>query len=252
LRVLALSDPHLAEATPGKSMAVFGPPWEDHPRTLVERWRATVANEDIVIVAGDVSWARDLEAARPDLELLAALPGRKVLLRGNHDSWWSSLRKVRAALPRGLYAIHNDALLLDGVAIAGARLWDDPAIRLAELRQRAGTPPWAEPPPEEPERSERILARELGRLGISLGCVDPRARLRIAAVHYPPIGTDLAPSRTSAILEGASIQHCVFGHLHALAPRPSNPLFGERRGVRYHLTSCDYLDFEPLEIARLE
>ena len=74
----------------------------------------------------------------------------------------------------------------------------------------------------------------------------------MAAVHYPPLGLDLAPSRASAILEAAGVDHCVFGHLHGLAPRAEQPLFGTRNGVAYHLASCDYLDFVPLEIARLD
>lgn len=253
MRVLALSDPHLSQGTPGKSMAIFGPPWEDHPRTMVERWRGTVAPDDVVIVAGDVSWARTLDQARPDLELLASLPGRKVLVRGNHDYWWQSPAKVRAALPPGLYALVNDALLLDGVAFAGTRLWDNPEVRLDDLSLRPGVQPWVEPEPEpaDAERSEKVLARELGRLETALSRLDPSARLRIAVVHYPPVGTDLTPTRATALLEAARVDHCVFGHLHALLPRTEAPLFGARNGVTYHLTSCDYLDMEPIEIARV-
>jgi len=253
VRVLALSDPHLAEGTPDKSMAIFGPPWEDHPQTMVERWRATVRPDDVVIVAGDVSWARTLDQVRPDLDLLASLPGRKVLIRGNHDHWWQSAAKVRGALPAGLHALAHDALLLDGVAIAGTRLWDDPEVRLDNLPLRPGTTRWVEPEPEpaEEERNAKILARELGRLEAALSLLDPAAAVRIAVVHYPPVGTDLAPTRAARLLEAARVDHCVFGHLHGLLPRTEAPLFGTRNGVTYHLTSCDYLEMTPVEIARV-
>jgi predicted phosphohydrolase len=253
MRVFAVSDPHLSLATPGKSMAVFGPEWQDHPDRLADRWRERVSEEDLVIVAGDVSWAMRLEDALPDLRFLAGLPGRVVMVRGNHDYWWGSLTRLRAALPEGMYAIQNDVVVVDGVAVGGTRLWDDPEVRLPGLRPRDPQQEWDEPPPvETPERSEKILARELGRLRLSLDCLPADADLRIAAVHYPPTGTDLAPTHATEIIEAAGVRHCVFGHLHGLEPAATNPLFGEREGVCYWLTSCDYLDFAPIEIAELD
>ncbi len=251
MRVFAVADLHLAGARPDKTMAVFGPPWDRHPQALVEAWHDLVRGPDLVVVAGDISWAMTVDEARPDLELIGRLPGRKVLLRGNHDYWWGSAARVRAALPPGVHALHHDAVVLDGVAVGGARLWDDPAVRLGPLRFRPGVDHLRGPEPEPPERTEKILARELARLERSLAALPADARLRLAAVHYPPVGTDLAPSRASAILERAGVGHCVFGHLHGLLPRAEQPLFGERAGVLYHLTSCDYLDMVPLEVADL-
>jgi len=252
MRVFAISDPHLSLATPDKSMAVFGEEWADHPDRMAERWRRRVDVDDLVIVAGDVSWAMRLDAAMPDLEFLAGLPGRKVLVRGNHDYWWSSIAKVRAALPAGMYAIQNDAVEIDGVALAGTRLWDDPELDLGSMPMRDPQQGLVELfVPETTEKTEKVFVRELGRLRLALGRLPEAALLKIAVVHYPPVGGSLAPTRAAEIIEAAAVRHCVFGHLHGLAPRASSPLFGERNGVEYWLTSCDYLDFEPVEIARV-
>lgn len=252
MKIFAIADPHLSQATPGKAMDVFGEEWRDHPQRIEERWRARVAPDDLVLVAGDISWAMRLEQARPDLELLAALPGRKVLVRGNHDYWWSSATKVRRALPAGMLAVHDDAILVDGVAVAGARLWDDLEIRYGQLRLRRPRGALASNfQLMDVDSAEQIFQRELGRLQRALGRLDPAATLRVALVHFPPLAPDLAPSRASALLEAARVDHCVFGHLHGLDPVRVNPLYGERSGVRYWLTACDYLDFDPVEIAEL-
>jgi len=269
MRVFAISDPHLSLGRPDKSMTVFGEVWANHPWPMAERWREVVAPEDIVVVPGDISWAMKLDGALPDLELLAGLPGRKVLVRGNHDYWWQSIGRVRAALADGMYAIQNDAVLVDGVAVAGCRLWDNPEVGLEGLAWREGY--WATlersggslmvaragvshleaREPEPPERTEQILTRELERLRASLSKLPGDARLRVAAVHYPPVGPSLKPTRASELLEAARVDHCVFGHLHGVDPARQKPLLGERNGVRYWICSCDMLDFRPIEIARV-
>ncbi len=251
MKVFAISDPHLSLATPGKKMDVFGPEWAGHPHVMAERWRGLVHEDDIVLVAGDISWAMRLDGALPDLEFLASLPGRKVLIRGNHDYWWASRSKVRAALPDGMYAVQNDAVLIDGVAVAGARLWDDPEIEYGELRlRRPGFESGIETAPPKPHKeNEKIFLRELNRLELSLGALASDAGLKIVMVHYPPLGPDLGSSRAARIIEAAGVSHCVFGHLHALLPAEENPLFGFQNGVAYRLTSCDYVDFTPVEIS---
>jgi len=253
MRIFAISDPHLSCATPGKSMDVFGDEWAGHPEVMAERWRAQVGAEDIVLVAGDISWAMRHEGARPDLELIASLPGRKVLIRGNHDYWWSSPSKLRALLPEGVSIVHHDAVTIEGVSIAGTRLWDDAELRFGRvpLRPRTCKSTITMAAPKPPEENEKILRRELGRLERSLATLDPAASIKIAMVHYPPVGYDLGDSRAAAIIEQSEVSHCVFGHLHGLIPRKDNPLFGRRGGVEYVLTSCDYLEFTPLEIARV-
>jgi predicted phosphohydrolase len=250
VRVFAISDPHLALGRPDKSMRVFGEVWATHPDAMAERWRARVGEDDLVVVAGDISWAMRLDQAAADLEFLAALPGRKVMVRGNHDYWWSAISKVRAALPAGMMVVHNDAVSIDGVAVGGVRLWDDPEVDLSGLEWRAGY--WDDTDElvaEDPVRTEKLLARDLGRLERSLAGLDPDAVLRIAAVHYPPVGPGLEPTRASAVLTAAGVHHCVFGHLHGVDPARHDPCLGELDGVRYWLTSCDFLDFDPVQIA---
>src|SRR5690554_4132578 len=143
MRLFAIADPHLSRARP-KPMDVFGGNWEGHPNAFFDGWRETVEEGDLVLVPGDVSWAMRLEEALPEL------PGRKVLLRGNHDYWWPSISKLRRALPEGMYAIQNDALALDGVVVSGTRGWVCPGSRVFT------------------EEDERVYLREVERLSLSL------------------------------------------------------------------------------------
>jgi predicted phosphohydrolase len=259
MKIFALSDLHLAFAVSRKDMAVFGEHWADHPSRIARAWKAKVGPEDVVLIAGDISWAMRLEDAESDLRFIASLPGIKIMIRGNHDYWWSSPKKIRTVLPEGMHILHNDALNLGKVAIAGSRLWVDhdlPSIRLP-LRTETGA---GSRKPEkaglmemvcegEREKDEKIFKRELNRLTLSMGMMDPEAELRIAMVHYPPLSTDLAGSRTTKLLEEAGIDHCVFGHLHNHAPSPGRAFYGSRNSVTYHMTSCDYLDFIPALVA---
>ncbi|MBU0756230.1 MAG: metallophosphoesterase [Planctomycetes bacterium] len=263
MKIYALSDPHLALATPRKGMAVFGDHWVDHAQTIAKAWKERVRESDLVIVPGDISWAMKLETALPDIEFLASLPGRKVLVRGNHDYWWRSLKKIRALLPDGFFLIQNDALNFDGVSLGGARLWIDHEMAPLKLTPRnavSGGPDKVldvdlsrEGGREESDREqdEKIFQRELHRLELSLSQMEESAALKIAAVHFPPLSTDLKGTRTTEILESAGVDHCVFGHLHNLAPSPGKAFFGCRRGIAYHLASCDYLDFTPALVAEV-
>ena len=132
-------------------MNVFGDHWDRHFDVIRENWLSMVAPEDVVLIPGDISWAMQLSEARDDLMQIAALPGRKLLLRGNHDYWWNSISKVRALLPENMYAIQNDALALDGVVYCGTRGWNIPG----------------EGQPADPQ-DVKIFQRELLRLEMSL------------------------------------------------------------------------------------
>lgn len=174
MRVYAIADPHLSRVHP-KPMTVFGAGWEGHPEAFFRGWREVVGEEDLVVVPGDISWAMRLSEAIPDLLDLARLPGRKVLLKGNHDYWWPSISRLRAALPPGMYALQNDALVVDGVAVAGTRGWQYP--------------------PQTPE-DEKVFAREVERLKLSLKALEGQPyRHLVVAFHFPPSapGGGLAP-----------------------------------------------------------
>lgn len=248
MRVFALSDPHLALATPGKSMDRFGPQWVDHANTMARAWDETVGADDLVLVPGDISWARNLAEAATDLAWLAERPGTKVLGKGNHEHWWKSRIKLAAALPPGLLAVDGNAVRVGPFAIGGSRLWDSAqsADWWHDLIEWQGEPISRESSPEEQAAAQKIYQRELGRLDRALAELDATAPVRIALLHYPPAGPGLAPNEATALLERHGVQHCVYGHLHAVARARVPETGGLARGVRYLCASCDLIDFRPV------
>jgi len=251
MHIWAIGDLHLSFGVANKSMDVFGPNWRDHAEQIASSWKALIHPEDLVLIPGDISWAMRLEDAVADLQWIHSLPGTKVMIKGNHDYWWGSLKKVTSILPPSIHVIQNNAFHLPGVAIGGARLWDTPEYSFKEFVDFQENP--REKKKElsndeivQEELSQTIFNRELIRLESSLSAMDKDAKIRIAMTHYPPIGNDLVFSRAAQILEKHGIQVCVFGHLHNLKPNLS--LFGEKNETRYILTSCDYLGFKPIRV----
>lgn len=245
MNIWALADLHLAHSVPSKNMAVFGPDWEGYMDKIAASWRELVAKDDLVLLPGDITWAMKLEEAKIDLQWIHELPGTKVMIRGNHDYWWSSAKKMSEIFPSSVHFIHNTAFHWNDIAIGGTRLWDTPEYNFNGYVHFQENPK-ARPPSDDQEKDEAIFERELERLKLSLRQMNPAAKLKIAMTHYPPISADLRPSRASAILEEFGIQVCVFGHLHNL--KKDKPMFGEIRGVKYYLTAGDYLDFRPLKV----
>lgn len=249
MRIWAIGDLHLSFGTPNKSMDVFGPQWQEHAEQIATAWKELIHADDLVLIPGDISWAMRVEEAILDLEWIDRLPGTKVLLKGNHDYWWGSLKKIAAVLPPSLHLIQNNNFRWKDVAIGGARLWDTQEYSFHSFIEFQENPHEKKMDVEEQaqkELSEKIFERELQRLELSLASLPADAKIRIAMTHYPPIGEDLKPSKASAILEKYSVQICVFGHLHNIKSGIS--LFGEARGVRYVLAAADYLRFRPLPI----
>lgn len=246
MAIWALSDPHLSFGAPSKSMEAFGPVWKDYQEKIKTAWCKLVAEDDLVLLPGDISWAMKLEDALIDLKWIDALPGTKLLLKGNHDYWWPSSQKLAKALPPSIHFIYNTAFHWQDVTIGGSRLWDTEEYQFNDYVEYAFNPMAREKEVQNEEESEKIFARELERLKLSLSQLKKEAKVRIAMTHYPPIGADLKPSKASKILEDAGIQTCVFGHLHNV--RKGTLPFGEARGVRYVFTSCDYIDFTPVKI----
>ena len=229
--LFALADLHLS-LSGAKPMDIFGEAWEGHAARMAERWDRRVGDEDDVLLPGDLSWARDLDEAAADLDWIAERPGRKLLLRGNHDSWWSSASKVRRALHRSCTILQNDAhVLADRVVVVGARGWtapDDPTAVSGDAK---------------------IHERELGRLRRSIEFADRtfgRDLPRVAMVHYPPWIEGREPTRVVEILREGGVGTCVYGHLHGDDHRLG--VQGERAGIRFVLTAADAIGFGPLEI----
>lgn len=225
MHLFAIADPHLSRANP-KPMDIFGGDWQGHPDILFERWQKTVSADDIVLIPGDISWAMRLEEALLDIQDIAALPGKKVLLRGNHDYWWSSLSKIRKSLPKDMYVIQNDALLLDGVVIAGTRGWVCPGGYEFTLEDR------------------KIYEREVERLKLSLKVAQHlKGEKKVVMLHFPPTNVKLEPSGFTQLILEAKPDALVFGHIHGEIP--TLPLL---EGIPVHFVAADALEFFPKQI----
>ncbi|HZU14936.1 MAG TPA: metallophosphoesterase [Chloroflexota bacterium] len=233
--IWAIADIH-ASATepesgrPVKSMDVFGKEWENHMERLEDAWRRDVAPDDTVIVAGDIDWALHLDDAMETLHRLAGWPGRKILLRGNHDYWWSSKTtgRVRRALPPGIDLLHNNAFEAEGFNIVGTKGSPIP-----------GGIDWS-------EENAKLLNRETQRLELSLSSRDPSLPT-IAALHYPPFYPAYGTSPYREALERAGVSLCVYGHLHGGGGGGPRGVHG---GVEYVLVAGDAVGFRPVQVAR--
>ncbi|HOJ13636.1 MAG TPA: metallophosphoesterase [Deltaproteobacteria bacterium] len=227
MRIFAISDLHLSFGS-NKPMDVFGAHWEDHPERLREAWLERVTDGDVVLVPGDVSWAMRLAEAADDLAFIHALPGTKVVVKGNHDYWWTTMGKMKNALPPTIIPLQNTSVTFGEVAVAGCRLWIDPDLMLEEAT----------------EEDRKIFQRELGRLESSLRSVPETAKVRIVMTHFPPISLDGKPSRAVEVASRYGCDIWVFGHMHLGGP----DLKGFDRtagGMRFVFASADYLGFKP-------
>ena len=233
MKIFAIGDLHL----PGgdmKPMDVFGAHWENHFERIGEDWLARVDAQDVVLIPGDISWAMHLQDAVADLRAIGALPGRKILLRGNHDYWWSAIGRVRAQLPEGMYALQNDAIVLDGQAFCGTRGWICPGdATLAE-------------------EDARILAREVLRMEMSLQAarrIAPDLPLTVM-MHYPPIGERQSTSGFLELTEKYGACRLIYGHLHGSGLRGA--ITGRLGNLFIHQASCDGLGFRLLDVFEVE
>ena len=223
MAIYAIGDLHLPGGA-NKPMNVFGDHWEGHFDRISQDWLGRVRDEDVVLIPGDISWAMQLEDALPDLRAVGALTGKKILLRGNHDYWWSGISRLRDTLPKGMYAIQNDAMALGGVAFCGTRGWTLP-----------GGGATAE--------DEKIYRRELQRMEMSLeSAVKLKAPRLVVMCHYPPLGEGGAQTPLSSLLEQYPVDDVVYGHLHG--PSLRSAVNDTLHGIRYHCVSCDGLQFQ--------
>jgi len=229
MRLFAISDLHLSFGV-DKPMDIFGPQWVGHADKIREAWDGMVGDDDWVLVGGDTSWGLTLEQARPDLDWLGERPGRKVLIKGNHCTWWSSRKKVEAVLHPSIRLLQNDAVLLDdGTVVVGTRLWDPPEV------------PWAG------QNAAKIYKRELERLRLSIAEGKKlEGRRMIALIHYPPRFADGRETDAIPMLQEAGVEQVIYGHLHGKDHKFG--FQGEADGITYYLTACDAIDFKPIEL----
>ncbi len=209
-------------------MDIFGGEWDDHPRKIKENWHNLVDNDDLVILNGDISWAMRLPEALPDLQWLDTLPGTKLMIRGNHDYWWSSIGKVRSVLPPTLHALQNDFFVWEDQVICGTRGWICPGDTGFDSAE-----------------DEKIYLREVQRLKLSLESashLNPGSL--IAALHFPPFNRKNQPSAFTALLEEYGVNICVFGHIH---DEGRDYVYqGIRNNVQYRFVAADGVDFTPV------
>ncbi|MBQ6426156.1 MAG: metallophosphoesterase [Clostridia bacterium] len=225
MRIFALSDLHLSLSCE-KPMDVFGDVWKDHAGQIEENWQKTVSGEDIVLVAGDISWAMSMAEAADDLAFLGRLNGTKIILRGNHDYWWSSVTKVRSAVSDSILVVQNNSFCVGDYAIGGTRLWNIPN---------------EETKPED----IKIYDREMERLKLTLGSM-PDGKIKIVMTHFPPLDPVNPETPATAIMKEHGVSTVVYGHLHGRAHHAA--VTGEHDGIRYVLSSADYLKFTPVQI----
>lgn len=231
MKIFAISDLHLS-INNSKPMDIFGPVWEGYLEKIFSEWKEKVGDDDIVLMAGDLSWAMKLEEVKADFELLKDLPGKKVVIKGNHDYWWKSISSLRAILPQNFYAIQNDAIRFDGVVVCGTRGWKgvEKNTTLAE-------------------QDQKIFDREVLRLEMTL---QDATKLRqegdklVCMMHYPPVGFAKEDSPFSELIEKYNVDYVVYGHLHGY----KNILtYFVKNNIPYFLTSCDEVDNNLIFIA---
>jgi len=225
MKVFAISDLHLPGGD-NKPMDIFGPHWEGHFEKICRDWRQRVGSEDLVLIAGDISWAMQLKEAKADLDAIGALPGHKVILRGNHDYWWNTITQVRQALPQSMKAVQNDCVVYDDVVVCGSRGWTP-------------IPPDGKLGPDD----QKIHDREVMRMRLSLENARKKAEGRpiLVMMHYPPMNEKWEDSPFTEMFEEFGVSQVVYGHLHGGSIRGA--FNGEKGGVGYQLTSCDGLNF---------
>ncbi len=227
MSLYVISDPHLSLTT-DKSMTVFHG-WDDYVTRLEKQWRQLVEPEDTVVLAGDISWAMTLDDALEDFRFLHALPGRKLLFKGNHDYWWCTRRKMDAFFEENglssLAVVHNDAVTVDGrFAVCGSRGWFY----------------------DDAEDNAKILRREAERLRTSIKAAKQTGLEPVVFLHYPPLFDGRACEELTDVLRAEGIRRCYYGHVHGAGIRQA--FEGDWKGITFRLTSCDALRFCPLLI----
>lgn len=228
MKIFAISDLHLSFSV-DKPMDIFGSHWSGHPERIRTAWLKAVSENDVVLIPGDISWAMKIDEALDDLEFIHALPGKKVIIKGNHDYWWTTLSKVKQKLPPSIIPLQNTAIAFDNVGIAGSRLWIDPELNLENTTIE----------------DKKIWKRELSRFGLSLKALPGNTRVRIFMTHYPPLSLEGKPGKAIQVASAYNSDIWVFGHMHlgtSLNYEGFNRTIGN---TRFEFVSADFLEFHP-------
>ena len=228
MSLFVIADLHLSFGC-NKPMDVF-PGCKDYTQRLEQNWRSLVKESDTVVIAGDISWAMKLEETEQDFSFIHRLPGQKILMKGNHDYWWSTKSKIERFLQEkgftSMKVLHNNAYIVEDVAVCGTRGW---------LYN------------SETEEDVKIVNREVGRLVASLNDAakqDANAQ-PIVFLHYPPVYGNMACAGILDVLETRHVEQCYFGHIHG-NQASKKAVRGNYHGIKMHLISCDYVNFMPI------
>ena len=230
MKIFAISDLHLSNSC-DKPMDIFGGNWEGYTDKIIQNWNNRVGAEDLVLIAGDISWAMKLEEAQADLDWIDKLPGRKIIIKGNHEYWWKSISAVRGILPQSIMAIQNDAIKIDDFIICGTRGWTVP-----------------EENKEFTEEDEKIYKREVERLKLTLRSakvLQSNNEKIICMMHFPPFDGNGNDSEFTKLFEEYKVNAVVFGHIHGYT---NCKLIQMRNDIKYYFTSCDHINNNPVEI----
>lgn len=228
MALYTIADLHLA-CSVKKPMDVFGGRWQGYMEKIEKNWRAVVEPGDTVVIGGDVSWGIDFKQSLADFEYIARLPGKKIILKGNHDLWWNTAKKMNEFLAaNGLTDIsflHNNCFFYEDTAICGTRGW----FYEEDFKEC---------------HDEKIFKRELGRLetSLKLGRAGNPAEI-LCFLHYPPIYANFRCGEIIDLLHKYGVKRCIYGHLHSESRRWA--VEGEREGVEFRLVSGDHVDFTP-------
>ncbi len=228
MSLFVIGDLHLALGDKSKSMDIFDG-WENYTELLGQSWNSLVSAEDTIVLAGDISWAISLEKGYEDFKWIHNLPGRKIILKGNHDYWWNSRKKMEETFEKwgfdSLNILHNNHFQYENYGICGTRGWVNMPGESADAK---------------------VLAREAGRLTASIESTLTAGLQPLVFLHYPPLYGSSYNYDILDVLYKYGIKNCWYGHLHG--PSIKYAVNGERDGVDFRLISGDFLQFRPEKI----
>ena len=228
MALFVIADLHLAKSVRNKTMNIFGG-GENYMELLEQNWKELVSDEDTIVLPGDISWAMKMKDAYEDFKFIEELPGRKIILKGNHDYWWASKKKMEDTFEEWgfstLHILHNNCFFYGDVALCGTRGWF--------FEEETGTP-----------HDKKIMLREIGRLETSLKGAGEREKL--VFLHYPPLYQKYECPEILALLREYGVKLCCYGHIHGKGCRLA--FNGWRGATEYRLVSADAVDFTPVKI----
>lgn len=233
MKIFAISDLHLTFMVE-KPMDIFGGNWENYTEKIQDNWKKTVSDDDLVLIAGDISWAMKIDETKKDFEYIGNLPGKKVIIRGNHDYWWKSISGIREILPENIFALQNDSLKFGNVIIAGTRGWE---VCEGNIDFNFS------------EQDKKIFNREVIRLELALQDATKKREENdklICMIHYPPFNSRREDSGFTELFEKYNVDAVIYGHIHNNIGRYEKYI--EKNGIPYYLTSADMVAMNPVEI----